>query len=136
MTAVVYFGEMLVAVSARNPAVSNFAAIRELWRCAVRRGRRCVVPCRIEAPKGGGISSSHLCRGGTEEAAPQRSSAGGSDLQMGNRAIDRYVVEAAVGQHAEIGHVVEHVGRSGPAGKLDVQEIGATHVAEPERGAR
>src|SRR5258708_6360384 len=55
---------------------------------------------------------------------------------MRNRAIDRDVIEAAAGTHAEVGHVIEHAGRPGSAGKLDVQEIGATYVAEPEGGTR
>src|SRR5882724_5326978 len=59
-----------------------------------------------------------------------------SDPQMGNGAVDRQVLEAAVEQHAEVGHVIEYAGRLGAAGKLDVQQISAAHIAEPERGAR
>jgi hypothetical protein len=39
---------------------------------------------------------------------------------MRNRAIDRDVIEAEAGTHAEVRHVIEHAGRSGSAGKLDV----------------
>src|SRR5262245_56279391 len=63
-------------------------------------------------------------------------STGDSNLQVGNGAVDRQVLETATAQHAEVGHVIEHAGRPGTAGKLDIQEIGAAHVSEPERGAR
>ena len=55
---------------------------------------------------------------------------------MRNRAVDRDVVETAARKHSEIGHVIKHAGRRGTAGKFDVQEIGATDVAKPERGPR
>jgi hypothetical protein len=54
------------------------------------------------------------------------------DLQMRNSAIDRHVIETAIGMHAEIGHVMKYIARRGSSGKFDVQEISATDVFEPE----
>src|SRR5262245_4593860 len=59
-----------------------------------------------------------------------------SELQTGNRAVDGNVVEAAGGMHVKVRHVIEHAGGPSTAGKSDVQQLGATHTAEPERGTR
>ena len=93
-------------------------------------------PPAVRPPKGACPSIRPPVGIWAEEGARSRRQAalrcGRSDLQMRNGAIDRDVVETAVGMHAEIGHVVKHVGRPGTAGKFDVQEIGPADVAEPE----